>query len=100
MKIDGDKIEVSFDNAKSGLLSKSNPLTKDVKDGQVEGFEIAGDDGKFIPADAKIDGDKVIVSSSDVSSPKNVRYAWQNAPKCSLYNKEGLPAVPFKTDKN
>jgi len=58
----------------------------------------AGADRKFVWADAKIDGDAVEVSSDKVYEPVAVRYAWANNPVCNLYNKEGLPASPFRTD--
>jgi hypothetical protein len=59
------------------------------------GFEVAGADGKWKPADAKIDGDTVVVSSPDVTAPTDVRYDWKAYPEGNLYNKDGLPAVPF-----
>jgi len=59
------------------------------------GFEIAGTDGKFQAAEAKIDGETLIVSSSAVEHPVSVRYGWANSPQCNLFNKEGLPASPF-----
>ena len=61
-------------------------------------FEIAGADKKFVPAEARIDGSTVIVSSPEVPSPVAVRYAWANYPDgCNLYNAAGLPAGPFRT---
>lgn len=65
---------------------------------EVYGFAIAGDDKKFVWAEAKIDGDTVVVSSPDVPKPVAVRYAWGNTPVCNLYNKADLPACPFRTD--
>ena len=64
----------------------------------MRGFAIAGADRKFHWADARIDGDTVIVSSRDVTNPVAVRYAWADSPKCNLFNKDGLPASPFRTD--
>ena len=64
----------------------------------MKGFTIAGKDGPFVPADAVIDGDTVVVSSDKVKQPKIVRYAWAHMPDCNLYNKAGLPASPFRTD--
>ena len=69
------------------------------KDNQVQGFELAGDDGKFMPAQAKIEGETVIVSAEGVASPKTVRYGWQNDPKCTLYNAADLPAAPFEASR-
>ena len=79
-------IRVWFDHA-AGLTAKSGPLV---------GFEVAGADGKYIAADAKIDGVSVILSSSSVPEPVSVRYAWAPNPTCNLYNREGLPASPFQ----
>jgi sialate O-acetylesterase len=63
-------------------------------------FQIAGADGKFVDAEAKIDGDSVVVSSPQVTAPTAVRYAWDNYPAgANLYNGDGLPAAPFRTDK-
>ena len=68
------------------------------KDGKPEEFSIAGKDRKWYWADAQIEGDAVVVSSSNVPDPVAVRYAWQSFPMASLYNEAGLPAVPFRTD--
>jgi sialate O-acetylesterase len=65
---------------------------------ELKGFAVCGEDEKFIWADAEIEGNKVIVSSAKVKKPIAVRYAWANFPLCNLYNKEGLPAGPFRTD--
>ena len=59
------------------------------------GVEVAGADGKFFPATAKIDNDTVVASSPEVPEPVNVRYGWANSPRCNLFNGEGLPASPF-----
>ncbi|MEE6188212.1 hypothetical protein PIECOFPK_00683 [Mycovorax composti] len=90
-EISGDKIIISFTNTGSGLTtSDGEPL---------EEFAIAGEDKKFVWAKAVIEGDKVIVSSDEVKSPKYVRYAWADNPvNPNLINKEGLPASPFRTD--
>jgi len=79
-------LRVWFDHA-NGLAAKAAALT---------GFEIAGADGKYSAADAKIDGTSVIVSSAAVQTPVSVRYGWAANPNCNLFNKEGLPASPFK----
>lgn len=85
-------IRVSFTNTGSGLMIKGNKLV---------GFAIAGRDKNFVPAEAKISGDEVIVSSAAVKEPMYVRYAWANAPlESNLFNKEGLPAAPFRTDRD
>jgi sialate O-acetylesterase len=63
-----------------------------------EGFAVAGEDKKFVWADAAIEGDSVVVSSKEVAKPVAVRYGWADNPDCNLYNKEGIPASPFRTD--
>ena len=82
-------IRVTFGQAHGGLIAPLNTLS---------GFELAGADQVFHPADAKIERDTVIVSSAEVAEPVAIRYAWRNAPVAGLFNKEGLPAVPFRTD--
>ena len=62
--------------------------------GEVTGFEVAGADGKFVPATAKVDGETVVIKL-DVPMPVYVRYGWANSPQCNLFNGEGLPASPF-----
>ena len=62
------------------------------------GFVVAGEDRKFVPAVAKIDGDTVVVSSPHVKQPVAVLYAWADNPTCTLFNRAGLPASPFRTD--
>jgi sialate O-acetylesterase len=66
--------------------------------GQIEGFELAGADQTFHPATAKIEGEKVIVTSPEVKTPVAVRYAWKDDPKANLVNSAGLPASPFRSD--
>ncbi len=68
------------------------------KDGLLRGFEVAGADGKFVPAKADIKGENVIVSSPDVSVPAAVRYGWTNVPDVNLFNSAGLPASPFRSN--
>ncbi|MBI3463034.1 MAG: sialate O-acetylesterase [Planctomycetes bacterium] len=85
---DGERIILSFSHA--------NGLT--AKDGDLRGFAIAGADGKFVNADARIDGDRVIVSSAKVAKPVAVRYGWANYALGNLWNAAGLPASPFRTD--
>jgi sialate O-acetylesterase len=81
-------MRVKFAHAQ-GLTARAKPVT---------GFEVAGADKVFHPASARIDGKTVVVSSPDVREPAAVRYAWTNSPEASLYNRAGLPAVPFRTD--
>ena len=68
------------------------------KEGELKGFTIAGADGTFSSAKATIEGDKIVVSSPSVAQPAAVRYGWANTPDVNLFNKEGLPATPFRTD--
>jgi sialate O-acetylesterase len=101
-KIEGDKIRVNFYDTGSGLTIGQQPWlargnTAFPKD-KLIGFFIAGEDKKWFEADAKIDGDSVTVSSAKVAKPVAVRYGWANSPRCNLYNKEGLPSSPFRTD--
>ncbi len=89
MKVKGDKVTLKFDHVDGGLVAKGGKLT---------GFAIAGEDKKFLWADAVIEGNNVVVSSPQVPKPVAVRYAWDINPVCNLYNQAGLPAVPFRTD--
>lgn len=90
MVVEGNKIIISFGNISSGLLSNN-------KYGYITGFSIAGHDGHFVWAKAKMDGNKVIVWQDDVTNPVEVRYAWSDNPDdACLYNSAGLPACPFR----
>ena len=82
-------IRLHFTHTDGGLVVKGDKL---------EEFTIAGDDRKWVWADARIDGDTVVVSSPSVPNPTQVRYAWQSNPAATLFNGAGLPAVPFRTD--
>jgi sialate O-acetylesterase len=82
---------LTFDHIGDGLMAK---------DGVLKGFMIAGSDKKFVPAEAMIDGDTVVVSSAAVRDPVGVRYGWANVPDSNLFNKEGLPATPFRTNED
>ncbi len=94
MKIEGNKAILSFDNVGGGLVASGN------REGKLNCFAIAGKDGKFVWADAVIDGDKVVVSSPSVKEPAAVRYGWVSyAGNLNFYNKDGFPACPFRTDK-
>jgi len=101
-KVDGARMVLAFDHVGSGLMvGKKGGLaaTQEVPGGVLKGFSIKGADGKWSRADAKIDGQAVIVSSDEVAKPVAVRYAFTtNTDHCNFYNKEGLPAVPFRTD--
>jgi sialate O-acetylesterase len=102
MKIDGGKARVTFDYATGALMigkkSGGEPVVED-KDGKLKRFAIAGEDKKWVWADAVIEGDSVVVSSPEVPKPVAVRYAYSGNPEgANLYNKAGLPAAPFRTD--
>jgi sialate O-acetylesterase len=84
---EGNSLRVWFDHTDRGLTSKN---------GTLRGFEVAGADQKFFPAEAKIDGDTVVVSSPSVTAPTAVRYGWAANPDCNLYNGANLPASPFR----
>lgn len=88
-KVEGGAIRLGFDSVGGGLVAK---------DGTLKSFAIAGEDKKFVWAEARIDGETVVVSSPQVAKPVAVRYGWENNPDATLFNKEGLPAAPFRTD--
>lgn len=91
-KTEGNKITITFSNVGSGLITNDDEDPAE--------FAIAGADKKFVWAKTKIEGDKVVVWNDAVGSPMYVRYAWADNPvNPNLYNKEGLPASPFRTDK-
>ena len=89
MKVEGAKATLSFTHVGQGLTAPG---------GSLKGFTLAGADGKFLPADAVIEGSTVIVTSGQISQPVAVRYGWAMMPDGNLFNREGLPAVPFRTD--
>jgi sialate O-acetylesterase len=74
------------------------PLIRNSPHSELEGFAICGEDHKWVWADAKIDGNDVLVWSPNVPAPVAVRYAWADNATCNLYNKDGLPAGTFRTD--
>ncbi len=88
-KIEGNKVRIFFTHVDGGLVARG---------GELKGFAIAGPDRKFVWAKAAIDGDTVVVWSDQVPNPVAVRYGWADNPECTLYNKAGLPASPFRTD--
>jgi sialate O-acetylesterase len=89
MKVEGNAIRLYFSFTGKGLTAKGDTL---------RGFAIAGDDKKFVWANASIEGNTIVVSSPEVHNPVAVRYGWSKNPPVNLYNKEGLPASPFRTD--
>ena len=88
----GDKIRLFFKHVGGGLAIKPG-------DKKLTGFVIAGADKKFVWAAAVIDGDTIVVSAPEIAEPRYVRYGWAWNPSVNLYNKEGLPAITFRTDE-
>ena len=92
MQVDGNKIRLSFSHAANGFMVKD-------KYGYLKGFEIAGDDRRFQYAKAHIENNQVVVYNDNIANPVAVRYGWaDDMPEVNLYNKEGFPASPFRTD--
>lgn len=90
LKVEGRQARITFTHGGGGLAAKGGQA--------LTGFAVAGADGAFVPANARIDGNTVLVSSPQVAAPAAVRYAWAGYPQCSLYSQAGLPALPFRTD--
>ncbi len=90
MNVRGSEIVLHFEHVAGGLVAKGGEPLK--------GFAIAGADRKFVWAEARIEGETVVVRSDQVAEPVAVRYAWADNPVCNLYNASGLPASPFRTD--
>lgn len=89
MSIENDRAVLSFTHTGTGLTAQG---------GALKGFTLAGSDGKFLPARAVIEGAKVVVTSDKIARPTAVRYGWAMMADGNLYNHEGLPAAPFRTD--
>ncbi len=89
LKMEGSKVRLSFDHLGGGLVAK---------EGGLKGFAIAGSDQKWVWAEARIEGDGVVVWAEGVESPVAVRYGWAMNPEATLFNRAGLPAHPFRTD--
>jgi sialate O-acetylesterase len=89
MRAEGNQIRLSFSHIGSGFQARGDKL---------RGFAVAGADRRFQWADARVDGNTIVVSSPDVSSPVAVRYAWGDDPDCNLFGANGLPVSPFRTD--
>jgi sialate O-acetylesterase len=100
-KIDGGKVTVTFDHVGKGLAFKAEAVAAGAGPGvsTLQGFALAGEKGAFVWADAVIEGNTVVVSSDKVPQPVSVRYAWASQHRwANLFNKDGLPALPFRTD--
>ena len=89
-RFEGAEAHISFDHTGGGLVFHGG--------GELQGFAVAGPDRKFHPANARIAGDSIVVKSAAVARAIAVRYGWADNPRCNLYNREGLPASPFRTD--
>jgi sialate O-acetylesterase len=89
MKVKEDRAIISFDHVDGGLAAR---------DGDLKGFAICGPDKKFVWAKAQIDGNKIVVSNPEVTKPVAVRFGWADYPVVNLWNNQGLPASPFRTD--
>jgi sialate O-acetylesterase len=112
MAVEGNKVRLRFKHTDGGLVAKplpaayqpvstdpkTVPLVRNSPAGELEGFAVCGLDRKWAWATAKIEGDAVIAWNDAVPEPVAVRYAWAQNPFCNLYNGEGLPAAPFRTD--
>ena len=93
--VEGGAIRIFFTDVGKGLVTKGGKGAK----GAVATCVVAGADRKFVPAQARVEGDTLVVSAPDVPAPRAVRYAWSDNPAgCNLYNADGLPASPFRTD--
>ncbi len=91
IKVEGNKIIVSFSHVDGGLVTNDGKAPR--------GFAIAGSEGKYKWADARIEGDDIVLWNNSISEPVSVRYAWADNPDINLYNEAALPALPFRTDK-
>ena len=102
MKVESGKIRLTFKSTGGGLIMGTPPPAVGVPEvpppTELTGFAIAGADKKWDWAKAKIEGNSVVVWNDQVTNPVAVRYGWAASPACNLYNKEGLPASPFRTD--
>lgn len=91
MKVSGNEVIISYDHIGGGLKVKGDPL---------RGFALAGEDGLWYWAQARLEGDTVVLSADEVDQPISACYAWANNPIGNLYNAEGLPALPFRVDSS
>ena len=102
MKIEGDKLRITFKDTDGGLMIGQPPYVPPDNPApptdKLVGFAIAGADKKWVFADAKIEGRDVVLSSPQVSNPVAARYGWASNPQVNLYNRAAFPAVPFRTD--
>ena len=87
--MEGSKVTLAFDHIGGGLVAQG---------GHLKGFTLSSDGKVYVPANAEIVGETVVVSAEGVSKPVGVRYGWANVPDVNLYNADGLPASPFKSE--
>ncbi len=101
-RVEGSGIRIQFGETGSGLTPGQAPWrapgVETLPTDRLVGFFICGEDRKWVAAETAIEGETVLVSSPSIQKPVAVRYGWANSPRCNLYNKEGLPASPFRTD--
>ena len=88
-RVDGNRVILQFDSGGSGLVARGGRLTD---------FVVCDATGRFVPADAVIENDRVIVTADGIRNPVAVRYGWKNYFEPSLFNREGYSATPFRTD--
>lgn len=101
MRVEGDKAIISFKKTGSGLMVRDYIHDTHYLSGdKLQGFAIKGEDTDFVWANAKIEGNTVVLSHPKIKKPVAVRYGWADFPLANLYNNEGLPAAPFRTDWN
>jgi sialate O-acetylesterase len=112
MAVENGKARIKFQHAEGGLMvaklpstyniktltSETAPLVRNSPKSELEGFAICGEDRHWVWAEAKIDGNSVLVWSDKIPKPVAIRYGWADNPTCNLYNGAGLPASPFRTD--
>jgi sialate O-acetylesterase len=91
MEVRKEKINLYFDNAPNGFMIKGNEK-------QPTEFLIAGTDQNFLPADVKLEKDRIVVSNKQIPGPVAVRFSFSNTGMSNVFNKEGLPIIPFRTD--
>jgi sialate O-acetylesterase len=103
-KVEGKKVRVEFDHTGTGLTLAASPVSSDngtaLPPTILKGFALAGNDRKWFPATGRIEGKAVILESDSVKWPVAVRYGWKGNPEGNLYNREGLPASPFRSDSD
>lgn len=112
LSVEGNRIRIHFSSTEGGLVAAALPasykpkaredrvvpLVRNSPGSELEGFALCGADRRWVWAQARIDGDTVLVCSPEVAAPVAVRYAWAGSPVFNLYSRSGVPAAPFRTD--